>query len=311
MRQDEPSSARVPGQSRRAALRGWRRTRPFWAGALLLLAGGELIGVTCVPLPVLVTLGVGGIAALALGCALGVAGLCLWFLPQARHYIGLHAVLLALASFPACNLGGYFVGTLLGTVGGAMGFAWAPRPPRPEQRAAGRLARRVRKRNPPAALAVTLPAVLVSSILPRAEEASLSAAAASRPQAVTASRFTTSHLTISTVTRLPTARGPQKVLALRMASAALTDYRMHDPGGASAPLALASDELRLTGHVTLYVSRFRGCLGPLVCMTFSPEALPPPPVLPLSVTLHDVRAEQVLVLSDRMDAAEFHAATTR
>ncbi|MFD8327848.1 DUF6114 domain-containing protein [Streptomyces lydicus] len=64
---------RMPGRpTRRAALRRWRRTRPFWAGLLLLLGGAELVLVPFSPLTVLVSLGLGGLAALGIaGSAMG------------------------------------------------------------------------------------------------------------------------------------------------------------------------------------------------------------------------------------------------
>ncbi|MGX8904224.1 DUF6114 domain-containing protein [Streptomyces netropsis] len=314
---DEPPEERAPERQRRTALRAWRRTRPFWAGVLLLLAGAELVAVTCAPLPVLVTLGMGGIAALGLGCALVVAGLFLWFLPHTRHYTGLHAVLLAVLSFPGSNLGGYFVGACLGIAGGSMGFAWTPRRPtrgeapavRPAPRAP---APRAPGPTPPAALSAVLPVVLAASLLPRPAAApAVPALAVSRPQSVTASRFTTSDLTLTTVTHLPTADGQRKVLALRMAAGTLTDYRLRAPGAAGPSIGLTTGELRLAGHVTLYLSRFSGCLAPLLCLTFSADSLPPPPVLPVSVSLTRVRAETLLIRSDRVDGAGFRVAPTR
>ncbi|MBZ4320838.1 DUF6114 domain-containing protein [Streptomyces huiliensis] len=333
---DQPPPAPRP----RTTPRRWRRTRPFWAGTLLLLAGAELVAVTCAPLPVVITLGTGGLATLGLGCALAAAGLFLWFLPRARHYVGLHAVLLAVFSFPASNLGGYFVGACLGIAGGAMGFAWAPgRPARRSRREPFRKPRRKllplptgrqreaarrpahgkparpkpTRRNPPpapppsAALATVLPAVLLTVLLPRAlgelprapGEAAAPAAAVSRPQPVTASRFTTSHLTITTVTSLPTAAGLRKVLALHMSSAVLADYRLRgaEAEAAHPPTGLSGDELRLAGDVTLFVSRFSGCLASLVCLAFDAEALPPPPVLPIAVTLTRLRADLYLIRS--------------
>ncbi|MGI5336504.1 DUF6114 domain-containing protein [Streptomyces sp. CA-181903] len=307
MHHDAAPEPPPPAPRRRTAPRRWRRTRPFWAGTLLLLAGAELVAVTCAPLPVVITLGTGGLATLGLGCALVAAGLFLWFLPRARHYIGLHAVLLAVFSFPASNLGGYFVGACLGIAGGAMGFAWAPG--RPARKPARRVPSSTAKApGPPApppappstALAAVLPAVLLTALLPRAPGAApVPAAAVSRPQPVTASRFTTSHLTVTTVTSLPTAAGRRKVLALHMSSATLADYRLHGAEATAAhpPIDLSGDEMRLAGDVTLFVGRFSGCLEPLLCLTFDAEALPPPPVLPIAVTLTHLRADLYLIRS--------------
>ncbi|MEV7445007.1 DUF6114 domain-containing protein [Streptomyces sp. NPDC091204] len=115
---------RLPEHRRR--LRAWRRTRPFWGGLLVMLGGAELLLVPLSPLTVLVSLGLGGIAAIGIGVALILAGLFLWFLPQARAYVSLHALLLSVLSFVATNLGGFLIGMALGIAGSALAFGWTP-----------------------------------------------------------------------------------------------------------------------------------------------------------------------------------------
>ncbi|MEU9006802.1 DUF6114 domain-containing protein, partial [Streptomyces sp. NPDC048551] len=128
-----PGPPRLPLPGPRRRLRAWRRTRPFWGGLLLVLGGTELLLVPLSPLTVLVSLGLGGIAAIGIGAALIAAGLFLWFLPQARAYVSVHALLLSVLSFVATNLGGFLVGMLLGIAGSALAFGWTPRPgPGPE-----------------------------------------------------------------------------------------------------------------------------------------------------------------------------------
>ncbi|MCD9141003.1 DUF6114 domain-containing protein [Streptomyces albireticuli] len=115
-----------PARARWRPARAWRRTRPFWAGVLLVLGGAEITASPLSPLPVVVSLGLGGVAAIGIGAALITAGLFLWFLPHTHHYVGVHAVILSVVSFAATNLGGFLIGMLLGIAGGAMGFAWTP-----------------------------------------------------------------------------------------------------------------------------------------------------------------------------------------
>lgn len=55
-----------------------------------------------------------------------VMGLFLWFAPQQRHLVGILAVLFSVVSLLTSNYGGFFIGLIMGTVGGALGFAWAP-----------------------------------------------------------------------------------------------------------------------------------------------------------------------------------------
>ena len=126
--------------SRRAAFRGWRRTRPFWGGFLLLLAGIELL---LIPLSgifihgavrLVVYIGIGGVFGVLLGALLIACGLLLWLNPAHRTFYAIAGVLLAVLSFIASNLGGFFIGMLLGIIGGSMGFGWTPSADRPARR---------------------------------------------------------------------------------------------------------------------------------------------------------------------------------
>jgi hypothetical protein len=126
--------------SRRAALRRWRRTRPFWGGFLLLLAGIELL---LIPLSgilvhgaikLVVYVGIGGVFGVLLGVLLIACGLLLWLNPAHRTFYAIAGVLLAVLSFIASNLGGFFIGMLLGIIGGSMGFGWTPAADQPATR---------------------------------------------------------------------------------------------------------------------------------------------------------------------------------
>jgi hypothetical protein len=61
-----------------------------------------------------------------IGGLLAACGLLIWFHPAQRVFYAIAAVLLAVVSFIATNLGGFFVGMLLGVTGGSLSFAWAP-----------------------------------------------------------------------------------------------------------------------------------------------------------------------------------------
>jgi hypothetical protein len=123
-----------------AAFRGWRRTRPFWGGFLLLLAGIELL---VIPLSgillhgavkLVVYIGIGGVFGVLLGVLLIACGLLLWLNPAHRTFYAIAGVLLAVLSFIASNLGGFFIGMLLGIIGGSMGFGWTPSADQPARR---------------------------------------------------------------------------------------------------------------------------------------------------------------------------------
>jgi hypothetical protein len=137
-----PGSARSGAAAgyRRAAFRGWRRTRPFWGGFLLLLAGIELL---LIPLSgifihgavrLVVYIGIGGVFGVLLGALLIACGLLLWLNPAHRTFYAIAGVLLAVLSFIASNLGGFFIGMLLGIIGGSMGFGWTPSADQPARR---------------------------------------------------------------------------------------------------------------------------------------------------------------------------------
>ncbi|GAA1366091.1 DUF6114 domain-containing protein [Catellatospora chokoriensis] len=105
----------------------WRRSRPFWGGLLAALAGVEIIASTKMTLDgATLSVGINGFQALLIPLMLVLAGLLAWFTPAQRMFYGLIAVFVATYSLLAVNLGGWFVGTLLGIAGGGLIFAWNP-----------------------------------------------------------------------------------------------------------------------------------------------------------------------------------------
>jgi hypothetical protein len=102
----------------------WRRNRPFWGGLLVLLGGGEILLSERAPIPVVIHVGMQGLAGYLVPVVLLLCGLLLWFTPEQRTFYSIVAVLLSLVSWVTSNLGGFFVGMALGLVGGSLGFAW-------------------------------------------------------------------------------------------------------------------------------------------------------------------------------------------
>ncbi|GAA4194475.1 DUF6114 domain-containing protein [Microbispora amethystogenes] len=105
----------------------WRRSRPFWGGLLVLLAGLELLSIPFATkaLPLVIQSGTVG-ATYLIALVLVILGLMIWLQPGQRAFLGVVAVLVSIASFVYANLGGFLVGMLLGLVGGALAVAWAP-----------------------------------------------------------------------------------------------------------------------------------------------------------------------------------------
>jgi hypothetical protein len=118
--------------SKRARWRAWRRSRPFWGGLLLLLAGLELVllplsGVLVHGgLKLVIYIGIGGVFGVLIGALLIAAGTAVLVNPEHRSFYGIAGIVLGIASFPASNLGGFFIGMLLAIIGGALGYAWTP-----------------------------------------------------------------------------------------------------------------------------------------------------------------------------------------
>ncbi|WP_017540035.1 DUF6114 domain-containing protein [Nocardiopsis halophila] len=123
------------------AFRDWRRTRPFWGGLLVIVAGVEMMVAPAaqtlvMPLNLVIYAGIAGISVYLIGLLLMALGVLAWVQPQQRLFYGVVSSLLSVASFVTANFGGFVIGMLLGIVGGAMIFSWSPvRTPR---RRAGR-----------------------------------------------------------------------------------------------------------------------------------------------------------------------------
>jgi hypothetical protein len=123
----------------------WRRNRPFWGGLLVLLGAGEILLSERAPIPVVIHVGMQGLAGYLVPVVLLLCGLLLWFTPEQRTFYSIIAVLLSLASWVTSNLGGFFVGMALGLVGGGLGFAWVRGSGAPAAQRQG-----PRRRGPPA-----------------------------------------------------------------------------------------------------------------------------------------------------------------
>jgi Family of unknown function (DUF6114) len=110
----------------------WRHSRPFWGGLLLALAGLELIAIPLLSVlahgsvKVVIYIGIGGVFGVLIGGLLVACGLLIWFHPVQRVFYSVAGVLLAVASFVATNLGGFFLGMLLGVIGASLSFGWTP-----------------------------------------------------------------------------------------------------------------------------------------------------------------------------------------
>ncbi|MGC4811194.1 DUF6114 domain-containing protein [Micromonospora sp. DT228] len=126
-----PSHARPGGPAQAWRLfRRWRRSRPFAGGLLTALAGLEMFASTRMTLNGLsFHSGASGLLSLLIPVILVTCGLLLWFTPAQRLFYSIVAAVTAVYSLIGLNLGGFFVGLLLGIVGSALAFAWTPTTP--------------------------------------------------------------------------------------------------------------------------------------------------------------------------------------
>jgi hypothetical protein len=116
----------VPARSWRA-FRRWRQGRPFWGGLLLILSAIELFFSSNLnPSALEVHFGPTGFLSYVIPGMLLLCGLLSWLSPGQRLFYGIVGTLTAVYSLIGLNLGGFFVGLLLGCVGGALTVAWAP-----------------------------------------------------------------------------------------------------------------------------------------------------------------------------------------
>jgi hypothetical protein len=116
----------------RARWRAWRRSRPFWGGLLLVLAGFELFAIPLSgvlihgAIKLVIYIGIGGVFGVLIGALLIVSGLVTWLNPAHKTFYSIAGIVLGIVSFPASNLGGLFLGMLLAIAGGSIAFAWTP-----------------------------------------------------------------------------------------------------------------------------------------------------------------------------------------
>ncbi|WP_245235943.1 DUF6114 domain-containing protein [Streptomyces durhamensis] len=115
-----------PRRGARAAFRGWRARRPFWGGLLLTLAGGEILLTEKASLKVVMHIGMQGLAGYLLPTLMALLGLLILFNPTQRLFYSLTGVLVSLGTWLTSNLGGFFLGLLLGVTGCCLAFGWLP-----------------------------------------------------------------------------------------------------------------------------------------------------------------------------------------
>lgn len=106
--------------------RQWSARRPFPGGLMLALGGAEILVTMKAPLPVILHIGMQGLAGYLLPTLMLLAGLLILFNPSQRLFYSIIGVLLSLGTWLTSNLGGFLIGLLLGIVGSCHAFGWLP-----------------------------------------------------------------------------------------------------------------------------------------------------------------------------------------
>ncbi len=116
-------------KSRRwSAFVAWRRRRPFVGGLLTIVAGVEMFFSGQLDVgKIHVQVGIEGLQATILPLILVLLGILAMAMPVHRIFYGVIALAVAVYSLIGDNLGGFFIGMLLASVGGILIVAWMPR----------------------------------------------------------------------------------------------------------------------------------------------------------------------------------------
>jgi hypothetical protein len=113
--------------TRRRAFAVWRRRRPFVGGVLTVLAGIEIFFSGQLDIGKLhVQVGIEGLQATIIPVLLVLLGILAVTMPAHRIFYGVISLAISVYSIIGVNLGGFFIGMLLGAIGGIVTVAWIP-----------------------------------------------------------------------------------------------------------------------------------------------------------------------------------------
>ena len=125
---DATGSVRAAPSHGWARFRDWRRRRPFVGGLLTALGGVELFFSGQLDIgKIHVQLGIEGLQATIIPILLVLLGVLAVTMPAHRIFYGVITLAVAVYSLVGVNLGGFFVGMLLSTIGGILTVAWMPK----------------------------------------------------------------------------------------------------------------------------------------------------------------------------------------
>jgi hypothetical protein len=107
---------------------GWYRGRPFVGGALTVLAGLEMFFSGQLDVgKIHIQVGIEGLQATIIPILMVILGVFAVTMPVHRVFYGVISLVVSVYSLIGVNLGGFFIGMLLGSVGGVMIVSWMPK----------------------------------------------------------------------------------------------------------------------------------------------------------------------------------------
>jgi len=114
--------------SRLAIFSAWRCRRPFVGGILAALAGVEIFFSGQLDVgKIHVQVGIEGLQATIIPVLMVLLGILALLMPVHRIFYGVIVLVLSVYSLIGVNLGGFFIGILLGAIGGILIVAWMPK----------------------------------------------------------------------------------------------------------------------------------------------------------------------------------------
>jgi len=106
----------------------WRCWRPFVGGILAALAGVEMFFSGQLDVGnIHVQVGIEGLQATIIPVLMVLLGILAMLMPVHRIFYGVIVLVLSVYSLIGVNLGGFFIGMLLGAIGGILIVAWMPK----------------------------------------------------------------------------------------------------------------------------------------------------------------------------------------
>ena len=109
----------------------WCRQRPFVGGILVVLAGVEMFFSGQLDVGTIhVQVGIEGMQAMIIPVIVVLLGILAIAMPTHRIFYGVITLVFSIYSLVGVNLGGFFMGMILGAIGGILIVAWLSKPAR-------------------------------------------------------------------------------------------------------------------------------------------------------------------------------------